>query len=135
MNELLVTLGGLIASLGNVQSAAVLREHLALLKTQIELREQRTADAEAKAAVLEVTVRELEMKLHGRERETEALRAQLQQLQEGEAIQGDRCPFCRQPQGELLRLVPHRIFGDLGLTVGHYKCAHCGKEYDKEHRP
>lgn len=41
MTELLSTLAGLITSLGNVQSAAALREHVALLRERYELlREQ-----------------------------------------------------------------------------------------------
>lgn len=37
MMEALTTLGSLIAALGNTQSAAVLREHLALVKTQLDV--------------------------------------------------------------------------------------------------
>jgi uncharacterized protein with PIN domain len=63
------------------------------------------------------------------------LRAKFQQIQEDQAIQGDICPYCRHPKGELLKLLPHEIFGEVGVKVGFYKCTNCGKEYDKEQKP
>ncbi|MEJ1396383.1 MAG: hypothetical protein RPU52_02480 [Candidatus Sedimenticola sp. (ex Thyasira tokunagai)] len=46
MTDLISTLGSLVASLGNVQSADVLRERVALISDQLELLKQRVIDLE-----------------------------------------------------------------------------------------
>ena len=89
---------------------------------------ERLSEQETKMAILESENKVLKS-------ENANLRTQIQQMQKDQAIQGDTCPYCRHPKGKLLKLVPHEIFGEVGIKVGFYKCANCGKEYDKEHKP
>jgi uncharacterized protein with PIN domain len=65
----------------------------------------------------------------------EILHLQIENIKKSEAILGDPCPYCKQRKGELLRLTPHPLFGEVGVKIGVYKCANCGKEYEKEHHP
>lgn len=95
-----------------------LEHELFTLKAENIALKQNLAQALAKIAVLES--------------ENANLHFQLQQIQAEQTIQGDTCPFCHHPKGELLKLVPHNIFGEVGVQVGFYKCANCGKEYNKE---
>ena len=60
MDDLLVTLGSLIASLGNTQSASALREHNALLKAKLEFIRDRVLELEAEPAKLRSENIELE---------------------------------------------------------------------------
>jgi uncharacterized protein with PIN domain len=89
---------------------------------------ERLSEQETKMTILESENKVLKS-------ENANLHTQIQQMQADQAIQGDICPYCRRPKGELLKLVPHEIFGEVGIKVGFYKCANCGKEYDKEYRP
>jgi len=89
---------------------------------------ERLADQEFKTAALETENADLKAKVVD-------LELDLQNIQTNQAVHGDVCPYCRHPEGQLLRLVPHEIFGDMGLKIGYYKCAQCGKEYDRQDRP
>jgi DNA-directed RNA polymerase subunit M/transcription elongation factor TFIIS len=64
--------------------------------------------------------------------ENATLRDKLQKIERDKAVQGDTCPYCKQPKGKLLRILPDKTFGDLGMKVEYYKCEDCGKEYDKQ---
>jgi hypothetical protein len=96
---------------------------------------ERLADQEAKMAVLETENAALKAKVAILEAENVHLRAKLEKMQADQAVHGDVCPYCRQPEGKLLDLVPDAILGDLGLKIGYYQCAHCGKKYDRQHKP
>lgn len=63
MNDLLAVLGNLVASLGNVQSASVLKEHVALLRGQLDLVKQRFEELEKENANLVKRCAELEQQL------------------------------------------------------------------------
>jgi DNA-directed RNA polymerase subunit RPC12/RpoP len=100
--------------LKEIPLSAVLRERLVDLETKMDL---------------------LEKKLEKCESEKKVLHLQIEKIKKNEAIEGDVCPYCRQHKGQLLRLEPHPIFGDVGIKVGFYKCSNCSKEYEKEHQP
>jgi DNA-directed RNA polymerase subunit RPC12/RpoP len=96
---------------------------------------ERLADQDKRMAALEVRVKDLEGKLELCESEKEDLRRQLEEKKKAEEIKGNLCPYCRHRKGQLLRLTPHPLFGEVGVKIGIYKCENCGKEYEKEHHP
>lgn len=63
MTELITTLAGLIASLGNVQSVGVVKEHVALLQTKLNLLKEEFKKLEEENAKLKSQVVELENKI------------------------------------------------------------------------
>ena len=89
---------------------------------------ERIKDLEKKMAATEAALKQCES-------EKQALRLQIEEIKKEQAIMGDKCPYCQHHKGELFRLTPHPIFGEVGVKVGIYKCANCGKEYDREHQP
>ena len=107
--------------LKDIPLSAVLRERLVDQEKKMSVLETENAILKAENAILKA--------------ENKDLKARLQKIQADQAIQGDSCPYCRQPKGQLLRLIPHGTFGDMGLKIGYYKCEHCDKEYDREHKP
>jgi hypothetical protein len=68
-------------------------------------------------------------------REIAALEAELvaeRKSKAGPVVPAKQCPYCRHASAELLRMEPHRIFGEAGVKIGFYKCSHCGQEHDDE---
>jgi hypothetical protein len=63
MSELLNTLGSLIASLGNVQGAGVLKEHVSLLRSQLEFVKERVEALEKENGHIIKRCAELEQQL------------------------------------------------------------------------
>ena len=63
-----------------------------------------------------------------------ALKSQILAMQnkQSQSIPADPCPFCNRPTGELQDMKKDRTFGHLGLQVGYYKCAKCGKTYSHQ---
>jgi hypothetical protein len=100
-------------------SAAVLRDHIALLKSQME-------EKDAKIKDLIFQVEHLKRLLKEKD-------AQLQNLTRQKSP-ADACPYCREPSGILndIRPSPNPDFAFLGVKQGYYKCSNCQKEYDKE---
>ena len=96
---------------------------------------ERLAGTEAKMATLEKENEDLQAKVDVLETENGQLRLQLHEVQKQQQVDGDVCPYCRQPKGQLLNLRPDPTFGHLGVKVGDYKCSHCGKEYERQHQP
>lgn len=93
-------------------SAAILREHLELLRTQIA---ERDALIQDQARLL-------------KERDLEIQRLKIQKPP-------DVCPYCRRVTGELMDIKPHPYLGAAGVAVHFYRCTHCGKTYDKQVTP
>ncbi|MFA5252096.1 MAG: hypothetical protein WC454_05885 [Phycisphaerae bacterium] len=99
---------------------AVLRERLVDKESYIATLEAENAVLKEKNAVLEM--------------ENAELKADLQNIESNKTVHGDICPYCQQPKGKLLNILPDSTFGDLGLNIHYYKCDDCGKEYNKERR-
>lgn len=98
MTELLATLGSLIASLGNTQSAAALRERLALANDKFLLVKQRVEELEQENAALVSHRDELVTRLAGQEEKkkfVESRGALFERLPEGTYSETPRCPECR----------------------------------------
>src|SRR6266403_494191 len=93
-------------------SAAVLREHLNLIKAQ---NAEKDVALKQKDALIENQARLL--------KEKDVL---IQKLQIEKPA--DVCPFCRRACGELISIKPHLYLGAAGVKVHYYKCANCGKE-------
>jgi hypothetical protein len=109
MNELMVTLGGLIASLGNAQSASVLREHVALLKTQFELVKDRLIALEEENASLIKRNAELEGQLARQEAQkefAEARGALFKKLPGGRYDHTPYCPACHSAMWAFEQMFP-----------------------------
>lgn len=114
-------MGILTDILKDIPLSAVLRERVAEQEKKMTVLEKENTILKAENTVLKA--------------ENAKLIAQLQQIHEEQTVQGDICPYCRQRKGQLLNLVPHKIFGDVGVKTGFYRCANCNKEYDKEIQP
>lgn len=96
---------------------------------------ERLVDQEKKMTVTETENAALGAENTVLKAENRQLRLRLQDAQASETVQQNTCPYCRQPKGQLLRLVPHETFGDLGSRIGYYKCTQCGKEYHRKRNP
>ena len=96
---------------------------------------ERLIDQEKKMAALEAENVELKAENAVLKAENVNLRLQLQHIQEKKAVQGDPCPYCQQNKGKLVDIVPHPVFGDVGVKIGNYECSGCGKKYEKERDP
>lgn len=81
-------------------------------------------------AQLQSDIFQLQQKLLDCEKEKAILEQKLNEQRGGEV-----CPFCRRPAGNLLKIEPHQLFGDVGVKTGYYKCRNCQKEYDREIQP
>ena len=98
MNELLATLGSLIASLGNTQSASVLRERLALAQDKFLVIKQRVEELEKENASLVKERDEAKAQLARQQQEknfVEARGALFERLPGGTYSKTPRCPECR----------------------------------------
>ena len=71
MNELLITLGSLIGALGNTQSATTLRDHIALVNTQLQLLKEHVENLEQENARLVERCAELDQQLIRQQSSTE----------------------------------------------------------------
>lgn len=109
-------------------SATILREQLALFKDQLCILKEKFSDVVSENEALK-------SKCAALTKENAELKDQLQMIKEQQNPNGDPCPYCRQPGGQLVDLKPHPIFGEVGLKVGYYECAKCGKTYDKQQKP
>jgi hypothetical protein len=96
-------------------SAAILRDHIALLKSQM-------AAKDAEIDTLTVENENLKVLLEQKNTQTNNLEKR-----------GDACPYCQQPTGKLLDIRPARKFGRLGVKTYYYQCENkdCGKTYDR----
>ena len=99
---------------------AVLRERLVDKESYIATLESENAVLKAENAVLKA--------------ENAEFKTKFQKIESNKAIHGDICPYCQQPKGKLLNILPDSTFGALGLNIHYYKCEDCGKEYNKEQR-
>lgn len=98
MSELLNTLGSLIASLGNVQSAAVLKEHLALLRSRLEYVKERVEALENENSNLVKRCAELEHQLSRQNIPSEFVEkrgALFKRLAGGVYDETPFCPVCK----------------------------------------
>lgn len=102
-------------------SATILRDHVALFKDQLAILKEKFSILESENETLKA--------------ENENLKTQIEEIMRDKNIEGDLCPYCRQPRGQLMELKPHKIFGDVGVKVGFYNCTNCEKQYDKDHEP
>lgn len=122
MTDLLSTLGGLVASLGNVQSATVLKERLALAQDQAALVVRELADTQAKLA------QALDERAAA-QAQAQRLQTQLQALEHRYGPQanpkGYRCDGCGSARLSPAGAKPDPVFGDLGAKLALYRCADC----------
>jgi hypothetical protein len=89
-------------------SAATLREHLALLRSQMTAKD-------AEIAKLNGLLKQKDTQIDNLKTEKPA----------------DMCPFCRLATGQLQDIQPHPHLGPAGLKVGFYKCSNCDKKYER----
>lgn len=122
MTEILNTLGGLVAALGNTQSALALKEQLALLSLRL-------ADAQAEHARLANERDALALQVRDLQTQKGVLQAQARQMElkyEPHANpSGYACEACG---STLLRRTgsrPAGPFGRLGAKEALYTCAEC----------
>jgi len=124
MTELLSTLGSLIASLGNVQSATVLKERLALAQDQAALVFRELDDTKAKLS-------EALSQLAAANAQAQSLQAHVQALEQRYGPQanpkGYRCHGCGSGRISPCGAEPDPVFGDLGGTLARYRCAECSE--------
>jgi hypothetical protein len=97
----------------------------AVLRERLEEIEERLARCDAE-------LKECNAKLKRCELEKQKLQ---KIIDKEDAVHGDPCPYCKRPEGQLQRLIPHPVFGEVGFKIGIYQCAYCSKEYEKEHKP
>jgi DNA-directed RNA polymerase subunit RPC12/RpoP len=116
MTDILNTLGALVAALGNTQSAAVLREQLALLTLRLADSDAKRAGLEEQCASLAAQVRRLEL--------------QIQELHARYAPQanprGHACDACGSRALRRSGSRPDPMFKALGIKQALYTCADCG---------
>ena len=101
-------------------SAAVLREHLGLLKAQHAALESRCRDLEAQCAQLQRSVAEYQRRAHAAEKELQAIKAG--------ALDAQVCAQCASPQLVRSGTRPHPVFGRLGVKEAVYRCGACGTD-------
>ena len=87
------------------------------------------------SAVLKERLIDQERKMATLEKENAELRIRIHKLEEDKEVQGDLCPYCRKPKGELLKLEADPVFGPMGVKKGYYKCSNCAREYDRQINP
>lgn len=125
MTDLLNTLGALVASLGNVQSAGVMKERLALAAEQLALVKAEVADltaqlGEARSELALAAQRELE------------LQQQVQALTNGgdelARRKGWSCDSCGGLRLQRVGARADPVFGVLGAKLIKCRCLGCGSE-------
>lgn len=125
MTDLLGTLGALVASLGNVQSASVLKERVALATEQLALVRTELADLQAELA-------EAKSQLAASSQRERALQEQLQALQDGgdelARRKGWTCDACGGTRLKRVGVRPDPSFGDLGVKQVKCRCLSCQAE-------
>ena len=95
-------------------SATILRDHIALLKSQRSAKD-------VEIDYLNILLKQKDVQINN-----------LQKGESNKATVGDNCPYCQQPKGKLLDIRPHEIYGMMGVKIFYYQCENCGKKYDKE---
>lgn len=102
MNPLTTLLDQLQKLLNEHASAAVLRDHVALLRDQITIQEKTLEALKSENA-----------EIKGR-------------LAKYESQPGETCPMCRKPTLALASSKPNAIFGNTGLNDYSFTCSACG---------
>jgi len=124
MTELLGTLGSLVASLGNVQSATVLKERLSLAQDQAALIVKQLADTKAQLG-------QALDQLAAANAEAERLQAHVKALEQRYGPdanpKGYRCHGCGSGRISPCGAEPDPVFGELGGLMALYRCAECSK--------
>lgn len=129
MNELLVTLGSLIASLGNAQSSGALKEHVALLNTKLQLLKEHIEKLEEENSRLIERNAELEKhaaRQQASEEFVEARGALFKRLPNGGYGETPYCPICHRTMSCFQRVFPYECSNK---SCGHradFKGAHLG---------
>jgi hypothetical protein len=104
-------------------SAATLRDHVALFKSQMDALKSEVAD-------LKATLKDIEA-------ERDGLKKQLDRFSIGQPA--DICPFCRRATGQLIDIKPasNLTRTRAGVEAHFFKCSNpdCGKNYDKPAKP
>lgn len=97
-------------------SAAVLREHLAIIKAEQAELERSNANLKTENAALQAEVLQLRQ-------QTQAIEKKL------EAFQGNQvCDHCGAPGLVRIGSRPDPVFGELGAKQSVFRCPACGKE-------
>jgi protein-arginine kinase activator protein McsA len=109
-------------------SAAILRDHVALLKSQMSAKDVETTKLNLLLKQKDAEIDKLNILLKQKHIQTN----NFQNIERDKTVQGDICPYCQQPKGKLLDIRPDKHFGIMGVKIRYYKCENCGKEYDKE---
>jgi hypothetical protein len=104
-------------------SAAILRDHVALLKEQM-------AAKDAKIIELETLHKQAQAKLDDFNIKTNRF---------ADEQPADKCPFCNRNTGQLVEIKPspNPHFAMMGFKQRYYKCSNpsCGKNYDNSANP
>ena len=119
MSELLVTLGSLIASLGNVQSAGVLKEHVSLLRSQLEFIKERVEKLEEENASLIERCTELDHQLARQNVPADFVEkrgALFKRITRGSYSETPYCPICKRSMWCFHDSFPYECSDD---TCGH----------------
>jgi uncharacterized protein with PIN domain len=99
-------------------SASILRDHIGLLKSQMAAK-----DAEIKN--LKILLEQKDVQINN-----------LQKIIDSTTTFDEICPYCKQPEGKVIRIVSARgLAGRIGHKTFYYQCDNCGKEYDKYKEP
>lgn len=114
LNLLMAKLESLINEHG---SAAILREHLALVRSACADLERQNKDLKAENTAIQA-------RLEQNTAYTRVLEQQLAQLK-GDAPAGECCGQCGSPQIRRTGTRPHPIMGDIGLREAVYTCGAC----------
>jgi len=101
-------------------SAAILREHLALVKSEHSALEGKNVNLQAEKDALQSEVEQLRTDIA-------SLRNQLNSLQTG-IHSGYVCDHCGSPQLNRVGNRPDPTFGNLGIKQAIFLCLLCGKE-------
>ena len=101
-------------------SAAILREHIGLLKAEQTALEARCRDAEAKVRQLELSVAEYKSRADQAQQALEA-------LQSG-SISVQVCAHCASISLRRTGTRPHPTFGEVGLKEAIFRCNVCERD-------
>lgn len=118
-----------------VPLSVVQRERIEFLALRVTSLEKEYSVLEAKYSILEAKYSSLEKENLQLKEQIGVLEIKIQLIEREQEGEYDKCPYCRRPKGQLMRLELHPIMGDLGFKTGYYVCQNCGKEYDQEHEP